>query len=191
MYKRQIQIRGSDIQLRSSNGSKIYLEATDGAGVDIRHNNLTKLDTTVYGIDVTGTVSADGLTVSGIATLPQTSFTGDVEVQNLKVSGISTLGNIKIESNTLGTQSGNLLLDSFAGTLQTNDVLFVNNVTQSTNKDTGSIITQGGIGVEKNVNIGGNLGVTGTTTLAGIVTTGTDLFVGGNLNVLGLSLIHI
>ena len=69
--------------------------------------------------------------------------------------------------------------------LQTNDVLFVNNVTQSTNKDTGSIVTQGGIGVEKNVNIGGNLGVTGTSTLAGIVTTGTDLFVGGNLNVLG------
>ena len=184
-----IQIRGSDIQLRSSNGSKIYLEATDGAGVDIRHNNLTKLDTTVYGIDVTGTVSADGLIVSGIATLPQTSFTGDVEVQNLKVTGISTLGNIKIESNTLATQSGNLLLDSFAGTLQTNDVLFVNNATDSVNKDTGSIVTQGGIGVEKSVNIEGNLhvGVAGTifSVASGIVTTGSDLFVGGNLNVLG------
>ena len=96
------------------------------------------------------------MTVSGIATLPQTSFTGDVEVQ-FKVTGITTAGNIKIESNTLGTQSGNLLLDSFAGTLQTNDVLFVNNATDSVNKDTGSIVTQGGIGVEKSVNIEGNL----------------------------------
>ena len=70
----------------------------DGS-VELYHDGNKKLDTTIYGIDVTGTVSADGLTVSGIATLPQTSFTGDVEVQNLKVSGISTLGNIKIESN--------------------------------------------------------------------------------------------
>ena len=178
-------IRGSNIvHLQSSTGEDGVKVITNGA-VELYHDNILKLNTTIYGIDVTGTVSADGLTVSGIATLPQTSFTGDVEVQNLKVSGISTLGNIKIESNTLGTQSGNLLLDSFAGTLQTNDVLFVNNATSSTNKDNGSIITQGGIGVEENVNIGGNLGVTGTSTLAGIVTTGSDLFVGGNLNVLG------
>ena len=98
-----------------------------GAAASLYFNKLEKLSTTVYGIDVTGTVSADGLIVSGIATLPQTSFTGDVEVQNFKVTGISTLGNIKLQSNTLATQSGNLILDSFAGTLQTNDVLFVNN----------------------------------------------------------------
>ena len=54
----------------------------DGS-VELYHDGNKKLDTTIYGIDVTGTVSADGLTVSGIATLPQTSFTGDVEVQNL------------------------------------------------------------------------------------------------------------
>ena len=40
------------------------------------------------------------------------------------------------------------------------DVRF-NITTQSTTKDTGSIITEGGIGVEKNVNIGGNLIVDG------------------------------
>ena len=40
------------------------------------------------------------------------------------------------------------------------DVRF-NIVTQSTTKDTGSIITEGGIGVEKNVNIGGDLVVDG------------------------------
>ena len=178
-------IGGSIVEIKNAALNQTQAAFFEGSQVELYHAGQKKLDTTIYGIDVTGTVSADGLTVSGIATLPQTSFTGDVEVQNLKVSGISTLGNVKIESNTLGTQSGNLLLDSFAGTLQTNDVLFVNNATPSTNKDNGSIITQGGIGVEENVNIGGNLGVTGTSTLAGIVTTGTDLFVGGNLNVLG------
>ena len=166
-------------------GLNIGIRYNVGSNVELTHNGIQKFQTEIFGATVNGTLDADGLIVSGIATLPQTSFTGDVEVQNLKVTGITTAGNIKIESNTLGTQSGNLLLDSFAGTLQTNDVLFVNNVTQSTNKDNGSIITQGGVGVEKNVNIGGNLGVTGTSTLAGIVTTGTDLFVGGNLNVLG------
>ncbi len=190
---------GSNSYLKNINGNLIlknnssdyFRGINSNSAVELLFGGNKKFETTNTGVlvsgesDVTGTVSAAGLIVSGIATLPQTSFTGDVEVQNFKVTGISTLGNIKLQSNTLATQSGNLILDSFAGTIQTNDALFVNTTTQSTNKDTGSIITQGGIGVEKNVNIGGNLGVTGTSTLAGIVTTGTDLFVGGNLNVLG------
>ena len=194
---------GSNSYLKNINGNLIlknnaadYFRGINSSGaVELLFNGSKKFETTNTGVLVsgefgaTGTVSAAGLTISGIATLPQTSFTGDVEVQNLKVTGITTAGNIKIESNTLATQSGNLLLDSFAGTLQTNDVLFVNNVTDSTNKDTGSIVTQGGIGVEKSVNIEGNLhvGVAGTifSTVSGIVTTGSDLFVGGNLNVLG------
>ena len=46
------------------------------------------------------------------------------------------------------------------------DVRF-NIATQSTSKDTGSIITEGGLGVEKNVNIGGNLAVSGGNSTLG------------------------
>ena len=40
---------------------------------------------------------------------------------------------------------------------------------QSNDKDTGAIITEGGLGVEKNTNIGGHLAVTGITTFTGAV----------------------
>ena len=46
------------------------------------------------------------------------------------------------------------------------DVRF-NITTQSNSKDTGSLFTEGGLGVEKNVNIGGNLNVTGISTFGG------------------------
>ena len=46
------------------------------------------------------------------------------------------------------------------------DVRF-NIATESTSKDTGSIITEGGLGVEKNVNIGGNLAVSGGNSTLG------------------------
>jgi len=45
--------------------------------------------------------------------------------------------------------------------------LTIQDPTQSNNKDTGSIVTEGGLGVEKNVNIGGNLNVTGVGTFVG------------------------
>jgi len=44
--------------------------------------------------------------------------------------------------------------------------------TESTNKDTGCLVLEGGLGVEKNVNLGGNLGVTGNATINGNTTFG-------------------
>ncbi len=51
---------------------------------------------------------------------------------------------------------------TFAGS----DVRF-NITTQSNSKDTGSVITEGGLGVEKNLNVGGNFNVTGLSTFSG------------------------
>ena len=45
--------------------------------------------------------------------------------------------------------------------------LTIQDPTQSNNKDTGSIVTEGGLGVEKNVNIGGDLNVAGVGTFIG------------------------
>ena len=54
-------------QLRLTNGGRTatYLQGTDGGAVDIRYNNSSKLATTNTGIDVTGTVELDNITVSG------------------------------------------------------------------------------------------------------------------------------
>ena len=51
-------------------------------------------------------------------------------------------------------------------------------VTDSTTKDNGALVVEGGIGVEKSVNIGGNLQVSGVSTFVGEVT-----FQGGTINI--------
>lgn len=54
---------------------------------------------------------------------------------------------------------------------------YFSDATDSTDKDTGSVVVEGGIGVEKSVNIGGNLNVSGVSTFVGEVT-----FQGGTIN---------
>ena len=45
--------------------------------------------------------------------------------------------------------------------------LTLQDTTQSNNKDTGSLVTEGGVGIEKNLNVGGDLNVTGVGTFVG------------------------
>jgi len=70
-----------EINNAANNANKIV--ATTGGAVTLFHNNAAKLATTSTGIDVTGTVTADGLTVSktsgDVATLEGTGTTADVE----------------------------------------------------------------------------------------------------------------
>jgi hypothetical protein len=75
-----IQDNGSGNLVIDTNGAGTYLMhgseimasfVADGA-VGLRHDNSEKLATTSTGIDVTGTVTADGLTVDGTATITTT-----------------------------------------------------------------------------------------------------------------------
>lgn len=52
----------------------------------------------------------------------------------------------------------------------------ISDTTQSTDKDTGSLITEGGVGIEKNLYVGGNADITGTLNAQG-TTTVDDLLV--------------
>ena len=72
------------------------------------------------------------------------------------------------------------------GLTKINNVVEITNTTDSINKDTGSLITEGGVGIEKNLNVGAGLNVTGPSTFVGVVTTSNDLFVGGGVNVVGV-----
>ena len=61
-----LRIQGQTIRLEKSDG-EIMLEATNDAGVDIRHNNIKKLETTATGIDITGAFTATAASTITVA----------------------------------------------------------------------------------------------------------------------------
>ena len=132
------------------------------------------------------TTAANGF----VAILDQNRKVDQWNVDNLTLdlntlSSSNTDGDITIDPNgsgeivipddtflTFGTSKDSKIEYDENGTDQLNvtgaDVR-INIATQSNSKDTGSIFTEGGLGVEKNVNIGGNLNVTGISTFGGKV----------------------
>ena len=130
------------------------------------------------------TTAANGF----VAILDQNRKVDQWNVDNLTLdlntlSSSNTDGDITIDPNgsgeivipddtflTFGTSKDSKIEYDENGTDQLNvtgaDVR-INIATQSNSKDTGSIFTEGGLGVEKNVNIGGNLNVTGISTFGG------------------------
>jgi hypothetical protein len=118
-------------------------------------STFTTVDINGGEIDVTR-IGTQNLNVSGVGT-----FNSQVNINNLSVTGVGTFDNIKIYDNNIETNVGNLILDSSAGTTQINDAVYVNDITQSISKDTGSIVTEGGVGIEKDLYVGGNLYVDG------------------------------
>jgi hypothetical protein len=58
-----LRIRGVNLQLQSDAGEN-YLSASNNGAVTLYHDNSAKLATTSTGVDVTGTVTADGLTIA-------------------------------------------------------------------------------------------------------------------------------
>ena len=60
------------------------------------------------------------------------------------------------------------------GNIKTDSSMFVNGTTQSDTTNTGSIIAKGGVGVAKNLNVGGTAQVLGVTTLANTIPDGNN-----------------
>jgi hypothetical protein len=137
-------------------------------------STFTTVDINGGEIDVTR-IGTQNLNVSGVGT-----FNSQLNVNNLNLTGVGTFDNIKIYDNNIETNVGNLILDSSAGTTQINDAVYVNDATQSISKDTGSIITEGGVGIERDLYVGGQVNL---ATSGGITTTGGDLYVKGDLYV--------
>ena len=123
-----------------------------------------------------------------VAILDQNRKVDQWNVDNLTLDGnvfssTNTDGDITIDPNgtgevvipddtflTFGTSKDSKIEYDENGTDQltfTGSDIRINIATQSNSKDTGSLFTEGGLGVEKNVNIGGNLNVTGISTFDG------------------------
>ena len=190
---------GGDVKIYHD-GSNTYIEpSSNGVGDLIVGSATTDIAKFVYDGGVSlyyqdvlkfDTIGA-GVTVYGTAVLPQ-----------INTVGVATFDNVRIgydNDGTIDTSSGNLILDSNAGTVQVDDILFVNSTTQSDNKDSGSIYTQGGVGVEKNLNVGGSVGIastaestskdTGALIVEGGVGIEKNLNVGGSVKVTGIATI--
>ena len=106
---------GSDINLQSADdffvttGTKNSIIARDSAQVELYHNASKKLETTAYGIDVTGTTDTDGLAVSGVST-----FTGVIDANaGADISGGVSIGG---ELNLIGSSDAAKYIDARVGT---------------------------------------------------------------------------
>jgi hypothetical protein len=105
-----LKLQGSSYVVIQNASNTNMIRAQDGAAVRLYHNGSEKLDTTSTGIDVSGTVTADGLTVSGDSISFNTTA-GELDINPL--GG----GSVEIESSgTLGVKvggtSGFLVTDS-------------------------------------------------------------------------------
>ena len=136
-------------------------------------NNSTRSDEFLYtdaGISYnpfTDLLTAGNLNVTGLTTTKDLIVTGFSTFTNtIDANGGAYIDNIQIgitDNNEIDTSTGNLILDSFGGTVEITDQLIVSgittisNTTDSTNKDTGALIVEGGVGIEKNLNVGGNV----------------------------------
>ena len=60
-----LEIRAANIRIKNPSQTKSYLNGDDGGAITIFHDGAQKIATTSTGIDVTGTVTADGLVVDG------------------------------------------------------------------------------------------------------------------------------
>jgi hypothetical protein len=116
-------IDATDLQLRSTANAKYFRGITGGA-VDLYYDNASKLATTSTGIDVTGTVTADGLTVDGVATLNRTNpilLLNETDTTNLNV-GL----NVSASTFNIGkyADAGNKVNDILSIDVSTGDISF-------------------------------------------------------------------
>lgn len=122
-----------------------------------------------------GTDAALNLSVEGQAGIIQHQIEGssiDVRVKN---SGTSKTV-IRIDSNLrvgINNEAPDEALD-VSGNIQTDSNLFVNGTTESTTIGNGSIVAKGGVGIAKNLNVGGNSKFANLSTFANVIPDGNN-----------------
>jgi hypothetical protein len=184
----------------SQNRDRIYVgdDGTNVVSVGGRYytSMLDHVPGTVAG--VTNTRNSDG---GFVAILDNTRKVDQWNVDNLRLDGNTfssqnTDGDIVLDPN--GTGEINIVDDTYLSFGTDKDVklrydeatdnrfeiegadwafangvsINIGDVTDSTTKDNGALVVEGGVGIEKNLNVGGNATVAGVTTFTGSVTIG-------------------
>jgi hypothetical protein len=165
--------------------------------VDISNTLNVGGATTLGGyVDINNDVDISGtLNVSGITTLATVDINaGDIEVSNvdttdLNVTGISTLSHLNAGNVVIsGISTFNSYVD-LSNDLIVSGLTTISNTTDSTTFSNGALTIDGGLGVQKSVNIGGDLDVTGSVFIGGTTVTlrGIDVFIENKDIVLGFT----
>ena len=104
---------GDNLFLTNANATKVYVKGIDGGATELRHDNSPKLATTATGIDVTGTVTADGLTVDSTNNSGNTG-TPTIVIKDLDtaVSAGQYTGAIEFETSDTGNPGINSYIRS-------------------------------------------------------------------------------
>jgi hypothetical protein len=153
--------------LRSSTG-ETYIGAIQDGAVSLYHNNAAKLATTSTGVDVTGTVTADGLDVQGDGTISGGSRLTISDIADVNNDGIRLDDNTTARFNNLTQDtSGNFKIQHYTGSA------WQNNFTLSTDGKLGLGTTSPSttLDVAGNVSLGTNS--SNTITLTGSIDLGT------------------
>ena len=153
---------------------------TVAGGVGIGKNLIVGGD-----VVVNGTINATIVGITSTATNIQNGTAGQVPYQTgpgtTNFFGPGTAGDILISNNTAGPRYQNTLT--------------LTGITQSVGTSSGAFQVAGGVGIGKNLYVGADFVVSGTslligaTTLQGAVTANTTLGVQGNFNVTGTTLL--
>ena len=91
-------IRAADNLYLQKYTGETFLQATADGEVRITHNNSTKLATTSTGIDVTGTVTADGLTVDGVVNVTDAILNSGANGSSTIFNEDGTTADFRVES---------------------------------------------------------------------------------------------
>jgi len=148
-----IQDEGTGGLIISSDGPAVYIQKgttetsaefnTDGA-VKLRYDNVTKFATTATGIDVTGTVTADGLTVDGATdgtavALLRADNTGITKKNTLRFEDTDTttqndqqIGRIEFYSNDTEHTGVDAVIEAVSGTNGLKELRFLTSETANT-----------------------------------------------------------
>jgi len=153
-------------------------------------------DINIIGIATVGVLSARDAVVSGASTvngnltvggdatvIGDLNVTGDISYdevtgRNLNITGIATIHTLGVTSTTTTTDLAVGAAATVSGRLTAQDVLVgnastitgvlsVSDTTESTTKDTGAVLIEGGVGIEKNLNLGTTIKMDST---AGVIT---------------------
>jgi hypothetical protein len=90
-----LKILGTNILVKTADDAEVYIDCNANSSVDLYYDNSQKLATTSTGIDVTGTVTADGLTLTNATYIRQNdSASGQPRVFGFNASNNMYIGPI-------------------------------------------------------------------------------------------------
>ena len=117
-----LRLLGNDLRLQTASGAENYLKGDLNGAVTLYYDNSAKLATTSTGIDVTGTVTSDGLTVNSGTTDTVATFQSSDQFADLALTdsgGTSYIrqsnGSLILEADRANAVSGSALVFQIDG----------------------------------------------------------------------------